>query len=69
MTSPPRDITITCPQCGHVYTDWHRPSINVTLDHFDAEYLDAATSSICPRCGLKVSHDVLIVDMDSGGEA
>ena len=34
MTSPPREITVTCPDCGHIYEDWYRPSINLSLDSF-----------------------------------
>ena len=39
MTSPPREITVTCPDCGHIYEDWYRPSINLSLDDFDDDYL------------------------------
>lgn len=61
MTSPPQNIEVKCPKCGHVYSDWHRPSINLTLEDFDDEYLEAASTSICPECHYKVHHDVLIV--------
>ena len=29
MTSPPEEITVTCPDCKRVYKDWYRPSINL----------------------------------------
>lgn len=61
MTSPPEEIVIRCPECGHVYKDWHRASINLQLDPFDDDYIDKATSSTCPRCNCKVNHEALIV--------
>ena len=64
MSSPPEEIKIICPKCKKRYKDWFRASINLTLDDFDDEYLDSATSSICPDCGHKVSHEVLIVGDD-----
>ena len=65
MTSPPEDIQVACPNCGMVYNDWWRPSINFSLgETFDDAYLDEATSSTCPDCGHKVRHDVLIVGQD-----
>jgi DNA-directed RNA polymerase subunit RPC12/RpoP len=64
MTSPPREIEVDCPDCGRRYKDWYRPSINLGLDSFDADYLKMATTSTCPYCGHKVSHEVLIVRDD-----
>lgn len=64
MTSPPQDINVKCPKCGLIYQDWYRPSINLSLDNFDEAYMDAATSSTCPTCKFKVSHEVLIVSED-----
>ena len=54
MTSPPREITVTCPDCGHIYEDWYRPSINLSLDSFDDAYLEEASTTTCPECGVKV---------------
>ena len=34
MTSPVVEIEVTCPDCGHSYQDWYRPSINLSLDSF-----------------------------------
>ena len=51
MTSPPEQIEVECPKCRQVYSDWYRPSINLTLDDFDDEYLEAASTSTCPECG------------------
>ena len=64
MTSPPREITVICPECGTEYQDWIRPSINLALDNFSEDYLDQATSATCPKCKTKVSLDVLIVRED-----
>ncbi len=64
MTSPPEQIAVECPKCGKVYSDWYRPSINLTLEHFDDEYLEAASISTCPECSHKVRHNVLTVRQD-----
>jgi predicted RNase H-like nuclease len=64
MTAPPRSIVVKCPECGHIYQDWYRSSINLTLEPFDEEYLEQATTSTCPKCGYKVRHEVLIVRDD-----
>ncbi len=69
MTSPPEEISVKCPGCGKLYQDWRRPSINRSLgEKFDDKYLDEATSSTCPDCGLKVHHDALIVGEDGAWE-
>jgi len=62
MTSPPKDIQVTCPQCGHIYQDWYRPSINLNLDDFDDEYIERATTATCPLCQFKVFLGGLVVD-------
>lgn len=64
MTSPPELIVVKCPACGAYYQGSYRASLNFSLEDFDAEYLDRITSSTCPHCGYKVSHDVLIVRED-----
>ncbi len=64
MTSPPEAIQVRCPGCGTDYDDWWRPSINMMLDDFDDDYLEEASTSTCPSCGLKVRHDVLVVRKD-----
>jgi hypothetical protein len=67
MTSPPRQIKVSCPQCGHLYQDWCRDSINFDLDPEmdDEEYLDECSSSICPECKHKVDLGTLKVEEDS----
>lgn len=61
MTSPPEEITVQCPKCGHVYEDWCR-SVNLDLDRdFDEQYLEECSSAICPKCSHKVYFDNLIV--------
>ena len=64
MTSPPEQITVECPECGHVYEDWQRASINLDLDPAlaDPEYLDEASSATCPECGHKVDLGTLTVE-------
>jgi endogenous inhibitor of DNA gyrase (YacG/DUF329 family) len=67
MTSPSKLIEIDCPKCGNVYTDWHRASINATLDPelaADEEYMRACSTGTCPRCGHVVEIDeTLIVEL------
>ena len=64
MTSPPRQIEVQCPSCQALYVDWWRPSINLTLDDFDDEELQQATTARCPRCGTVVDLETLIVRED-----
>ena len=54
MTSPPESITVRCSNCHLYYEDWWRPSINSSLDQFDDDYLETASSSTCPRCSTKI---------------
>ena len=67
MTSPPEEITVTCPDCKHVYKDWYRPSINLALDDFDADYLEQASTTTCPACGVKHDLGTLVVRRDDDG--
>jgi predicted RNA-binding Zn-ribbon protein involved in translation (DUF1610 family) len=64
MTSPPEPITVKCPQCGKVYEDWYRPSVNLMLDDFDEEYLEQCSSATCPACGHKIKISMLVVDKE-----
>lgn len=65
MTSPPRQITITCPQCGKSFETWHRPSINLTLgETFNDDYLRRATIKTCPHCKAEVHLATLVVGKD-----
>ena len=41
------------PDCGHVYDDWFRPSINLA-SIFDDDHLDRCSSATCPECGCDV---------------
>lgn len=61
MTSPPETIEVTCPACKHIYKDWWRPSINLSLDHFDDEYLREASTATCPKCQTVVDLNTLMV--------
>ncbi|MXZ71121.1 MAG: hypothetical protein F4Z04_06405 [Acidobacteria bacterium] len=67
MTSPVTEISVSCPDCGHDYVDWCRPSINLTLDDFDDDYLEQATTTTCPKCGAKHDLEVLTVRSDDEG--
>jgi DNA-directed RNA polymerase subunit RPC12/RpoP len=64
VTSAPKDITVQCPKCEHTYQDWYRPSINLSLDDFDDEYIEKASTASCPSCGHKVRLNVLTVGKD-----
>ncbi len=67
MTMPVEEITVTCPDCGHVYKDWYRGSINLALDDFDADYLEQASTTTCPECGVKHDLGTLFVRRDDDG--
>ncbi len=62
MTSPPEEITVECPKCGHLYEDWFRASVNLDLDAFDDEYLDRCSTATCAEWQHKVNLDVLVVE-------
>ena len=66
MTSPPENITVRCPECGRLYEDWHRPSINLDIDPElgDPEYLHRAMHAQCPECGHEVALGGLVVRGD-----
>jgi predicted nucleic-acid-binding Zn-ribbon protein len=60
MTSPPKHVTIICPNCGTQYKDWFR-SVNLDLDDFDEQYVDECSSAVCPKCKHKVYFETLVV--------
>ena len=62
VTSPPEEITVQCPKCGHSYEDWFRASINLDLDPFDSEYREECSTAKCPQCTQTVNLDMLIVE-------
>ena len=62
MTSPPEEITVERPKCGHHYEDWIRGSVNLDLDPFDSDYLESCSTATCPKCQHKVNLDVLVVE-------
>ena len=64
MTSPVEQIVVECPGCGNRYEDWFRASINLTLDSFDDEYLERASTATCPACGCCVELGTLVVRDD-----
>jgi ribosomal protein S27E len=66
------DLTVECPNCGTIYCDWRRASVNASLDPeiaSDADYMEQCSSVRCPACGTKVRFDVLIADRDGGFHA
>lgn len=67
MTSPPKEIEVTCPDCGHFYLDWYRPSINFSLDSFDDAYLEEASTTTCPSCGVKYDVGTLLARQSGDG--
>jgi predicted RNA-binding Zn-ribbon protein involved in translation (DUF1610 family) len=72
VTKPEEDVTVECPNCGTIYTDWWRPSINASLDPemaADREYMEAASTATCPDCGWTVGFEVLIASRDAGFHA
>jgi endonuclease len=64
MSSPPCDITVTCPACKKDFVTWHRPSMNLLLDDFDEAYLREATVKVCPHCRHEMHLDSLVVGQD-----
>lgn len=64
MTMPPEPIIVKCPNCGHIFDDFIRGSINLGLDNFDDEYLERCTNATCPNCQTKIPKGILIVDKD-----
>jgi predicted RNA-binding Zn-ribbon protein involved in translation (DUF1610 family) len=64
MTSPVTTVQVRCPQCGNLYEDWYRAPLNLTLDDFDDEYVQEATTATCPTCGTVVHFPSLIVDVE-----
>lgn len=66
MTLPPAPIEVTCPDCGHRYVDWYRPSINLSLDESDDDYLEEASTTTCPKCGSKYDLGTLFAGRGDG---
>ena len=62
MTYPIEEITVQCPNCGHLYQDWTRASVNLDLDDFDEEYLEQCETATCPECHYKIDLDLFIVE-------
>ena len=64
MTMPCEEITVKCQNCGNVFNDFIRGSINLNLDDFDEGYLDRCTYATCPECKHRMKKSVLIVDKE-----
>lgn len=55
MTSPPEEIIVECPNCRRWYDTWHRPSINRLIDNFSDEFIEKASTAICPYCNCQAA--------------
>ena len=50
MTSPPTEIEVECPACGHSFITWHRPSVNLSLgEKWSKKDLDKLRFVNCER--------------------
>ena len=49
MSTPPELILVWC-HCGAVYSGPSRPSMNLSIEHFDDEYVERMSSTSCPNC-------------------
>lgn len=62
MTSPVEEMEVACPRCGHRWQTYWRASINLTLgEEWTDEAIEAATTAMCPECGLRSDLGALIV--------
>jgi len=62
MTTPPEQIVVSCPKCGHEFKTWFRASMNLSLDHFSDRYIEKMSTARCPSCRLKFDLGALVVD-------
>ena len=62
MTSPPKNVSVECPDCKIWFDSWYRPSMNFSLEQFDDDYVEQASTATCPACGCKAYLGVLIVN-------
>jgi hypothetical protein len=68
MTSPVEQIVVRC-RCGHLFTDWHRSSLNLELDPWiDPAYVREASTATCPSCGAVTDLGTLVVSQEDGVE-
>jgi hypothetical protein len=65
MSSPPELIIVFCP-CGAVYLDSWRPSMNLSLDDFDDDYVERLSSTTCPNCALNTRMGTLLARFENG---
>ena len=64
MSMPPEQIEIKCPKCHTRFKTWHRPSMNLGLDHFSDAYIRKMSTAVCPECKFRMDLDSLIVAED-----
>ena len=56
-------------ECGELFVDWYRASINAALDPemaADVDYLERASTAVCPACGTRYEFGILIADAATG---
>ena len=66
MSTPPEFIIVWC-HCGAVYKDWWRPSMNLSLDNFDDDYIERASSITCPNCRSYSRMGTLLTRFENDG--
>jgi len=65
MTTPPKEIEVECPACGHGFVTWHRPSVNLSLgEKWTKKDLDKLRFVDCGRCNFRFEKELIVVRMD-----
>ena len=64
MSSPIERQTVLCPGCGKAHDTERRASMNLLLDDFSDEYVEAMSTTSCPHCGLKIQLNALVIHDD-----
>ncbi len=65
MTTPPKEIEVECPACGHSFVTWHRPSVNLSLgEKWTKKDLDKLRFVDCGRCNFRFEKELMVVQMD-----
>jgi hypothetical protein len=64
-SSQPRKISIECPKCRQEYEDWYRPAV-LALDGTREPSVEPLGSSVCPGCGFRIKHGMMLVLEEAG---
>ena len=67
MTSPPESLKVESPGCGHLYFDWYRPPVNLSLDDFDDDFLEEVSTTTRPERGIRHNLDALFAWRSENG--